>query len=95
MTEKRDRLITCALSGNSKQYSGKEYTEQQINEMDSNNINILSNRYKSVFSAQITKSLGKSVINLYSNVACSVIGVGNQRDLSNDLECDPFLSTAM
>ena len=65
----RDRLITCVLSGNSKQYLGKEYTEQQINEMDSNNINILSNRYESVLSAQMTKLLGKSVINLYSNVA--------------------------
>ena len=92
--EKRDRLITCILSGNSKQYLGKEYTEPQINGMDGNNINILSNRYESVLSAQMTKSLGKSVINLYSNVACSVLGVGNQEDLSNDLECDPFLNTA-
>ena len=81
--DKRDRLITCILSGNSKQYLGQEYTEQQINEMDSHNINALSNRYESVLSAQITKSLGKSVINLYSNVACSVLGVGNQQDLSN------------
>ena len=39
--------------------------------------------------------MGKSIINLYSNVACSVLGVGNQQDLSNDLECDPFLNTAM
>ena len=29
--EKRDRLIVCVLSVNSKQYSGKEYTEQEIN----------------------------------------------------------------
>ena len=87
---KRERLITCVLSGNSKQYLRKEYTEQQINEMDGNNINILS-----ALSAQMTKSLGKSVINLYSNVACSLLGVGNQQDLSNDLECDPFLNTAM
>ena len=93
--EERDRLITCVLSGNSKQYLGKEYTEQQINEMDGNNINILSNRYESVLSAQMTKSLGKSVINLYSNVASSVLDTGNQQDLSNDLECDPFLNTAM
>ena len=93
--DKRDRLITRVLSGNSKQYLGKEYTEQQINEMDSHNINSLSNRYGSVLSAQMTKSLGKSVINLYSNVACSVLGVGNQQDLSNDLECNPFLNTAM
>ena len=93
--EKRDRLVACILSGNSKQYLGEEYTEQRINEMDSNYINILSNRYGSVFSAQMTKSLGKSIINLYSNIACSVLGVGNQQDLSNDLECDPFLNTAL
>ena len=62
--------------------------------MDGNNIKILSNRYESVLSAQMTKSLGKSVINLYLNVACSVLGTGNQQDLSNDLECDPFLNTA-
>ena len=66
---------------------GEEYTEQQINEMNSNCINILSNRNESVLSTQMTKSLGKSVINLYSNIACSVLGVGNQQDLSNDLEC--------
>ena len=72
-----------------------EYTEQQINETDCTNVNTLLNRYESVLSAQMTKSLGKSVINLYSNIACSVLGVGNQQDLSNDLECDPFLNTAM
>ena len=88
--DKRARLVACTLSGNSKQYLGKEYTEQQINEMDSYNINISSNRYGSVLSAQMTQSLGKSVINLYSNVTCNVLGIGNQQDLSDDLECDPF-----
>ena len=43
----------------------------------------------------MTKSLGKGVINLYSNIACSALGVGNQQDLSNDLECDPFPNTAL
>ena len=93
--DKRERLVACVLSGNSKQYLGKEYTEQQINEMDCNNVNTVLNRYESILSAQMTKSLGKSVINLYSNIACSVPGVGNQQDLSDDLECDPFLNTAM
>ena len=63
--------------------------------MDSHDINALSNRYESVLSAQMTKLLGKSVINLYSNVACSVLGIGNQQDLIDDLECDPFLNIAM
>ena len=60
--------------------------------MNSHNINALSDRYESVLSGQMTKLLGKSV---YSNVACSVLGIGNQQDLSDDLECDPFLNTAM
>ena len=93
--DKRERLVACVLSGNSKMYLGKEYTEQQINEMDCTNVNTLLNRYESILSAQITKSLGKSVINLYSNIACSELGVGNQQDLSDDLECDPFLNTAL
>ena len=45
-------------------YLGKESTEQQINEMDCNSVNTLLNRYESVLSAKMTKSLGKSVINL-------------------------------
>ena len=79
--DKRDRLVACVLSGNSKMYLGKGYTEQQINEMDCTNVNTLLNRYESVLSAQMTKSLGKSVINLYSNIACSVLGVDNQQKI--------------
>ena len=92
---KRERLVACVLSGNSKMYLGKEYTEEQINKMDCDDVNTLLNRYKSILSAQMTKSLGKSIINLYSNLACSVLGIGNQQELSTDLECDPFLNTAM
>ena len=77
--DKEERLAACVLSGNSKMYLGKEYTEEQINKMDCNDVNTLLNRYESVLSAQMTKSLGKSVINLYSNIACSVLGVGNQQ----------------
>ena len=95
MKDKRERLAACVLSGNSRMYLGKEYTEEQINKMDCNDVNTLLNRYESVLSAQMTKSLGKSIINLYSNVACSVLGVGNQQELSTDLESNPFLNTAL
>ena len=93
--DKRERLVACVLAGNSKTYLGKEYTVEQINEMDCNSVNTLINRYESVLSAQMTKSLGKSVINLYSNIACSVLGIGNQQEISTDLESDPFLNTAL
>ena len=36
--DKKERLVACVLSGNSKMYLGKEYTEQKINEMDCNSI---------------------------------------------------------
>ena len=93
--DKRERLVACVLSGNSKMYLGKEVTEQQINEMDCTNVNTLLNRYESVISAQMTKLLGKRVINLYSNIACSVLGIGNQQELSTELESDPFVNTAL
>ena len=70
--DKGEKLVACVLSGNSKMYLGKEYTEQQINEIDYNSINTLLNRKEFVLSAQMTKLFGKSVINLYSNIACSV-----------------------
>ena len=59
VTDKRERLVACVLSGNSKMYLGKEYTEEQMNKMDCNDVNTLLNRYESVLSAQMTKSLGK------------------------------------
>ena len=31
--DKRERLVACVLSGNSKMFFGKEYTEEQINKM--------------------------------------------------------------
>ena len=58
LRDKRKRLVAHVLSGNSEMYLGKEYTEQQINEMDCNDVNTLLNIYESVLSAQMTKSLG-------------------------------------
>ena len=39
--DKRERLVVCVLSGNSTMYLGKEYTEEQINKMDCNDVNTL------------------------------------------------------
>ena len=73
-------------------YLAKEYTEEQINKMYCNDVNTLLNRYKSILSPQMTKSLGKSIINLYSNIACSVLDVGNQQDLSTNLSVTRFVT---
>ena len=43
----------------------------------------------------MAKSLGRSIINMYSMGACSVLGITNQEALSEDLENDPFLNSAL
>ena len=60
LRDKRERLVACVLSGNSKMYLGKEYTEQ-INKMDCNDVNTLLNRYKSILSAQMTNHWAKAL----------------------------------
>ena len=55
----------------------------------------LFNNYEAKLSGQIVKSLGKSTINMYSMEACSALGITNQEALSEDLENDPFLNSAL
>ena len=55
----------------------------------------LFNNYEAKLSGQMGKSLGKSVINMYSMGACSALGIRNQEALSEDLENDPFLNSAL
>ena len=55
----------------------------------------LFNNYEAKLSGQMVKSLGKSIINMYSMGACSALGIRNQDALSEDLENDPFLNSAL
>ena len=55
----------------------------------------LFNNYEAKLSGQIVKSLGCSIINMYSMGACSVLGITNQDALSEDLENNPFLNSAL
>ena len=43
----------------------------------------------------MVKSLGKSIIDMYSMGACKVLGISNHDALSEDLETDPFLNSAL
>ena len=81
--------------GNSKLYLGKVYTKEKIKELNEEEVEKLFNNYKAKLSGQMVKSLGHSVINMYSMGACSVLGITNQDALSEDLENDPFLNSAL
>ena len=91
---KRQKLLECVLTGNSKLYLGKVYTEEQLAKL-SEEVENLFNNYEAKLSGQMVKSLGKSIINMYSMGACSALGIRNQEALSEDLENDPFLNSAL
>ena len=92
---KKQKLLECVMTGNSKLYLGKIYNEEQINKLTSEEIDKLFNLYESKLSSLMVKSLGKSIINMYSLGACSILGINNQDALTNDLENDPFLNSAL
>ena len=92
---KRQKLLECVFNGNSKLYLGKVYTEEQLAKLNKEEVEKLLNNYEAKLSGQMVKSLGKSIINMYSMGACSVLGITNQDALSEDLENDPFLNSAL
>ena len=85
----------CILTGNSKLYLGKAYTEEKIKELNEEEVEKLFNNYEAKLSGQMVHSLGCSIINIYSMGACSVPGISNQEALSEDLKNDPFLNSAL
>ena len=89
------KLLECVLTGNSKLYLGKVYTEEKIKELNEEEVEKLFNNYEAELSGQMVKLLGHSIINMYSIRACSVLGITNQDALSEDLENDPFLNSAL
>ena len=92
---KRQKLLECILTGNSKLYLGKVYTEEKIKELGKEEVEELFYNYEAKLSGQMVKSLGCSIINMYSMGACSAVGIRNQEALSEDLENDPFLNSAL
>ena len=92
---KRQKLLECVLTGNSKLYLGKVFTEEKIKELSEEEVGKRFNNYEAKLSGQMLKSLGRSIINMYSMRACAALGISNQEALSEDLENDPFLNSAL
>ena len=69
------------LTGKRKLYLGKVYIKEQINKLSNEEVDKLFNNYEAKLSGQMVNSLGKSII--------------NQDALSEDLESDSFLNSAL
>ena len=92
---KRQKLLECILTGNSKLYLGKVYTEDQLAKFNEEEVEKLFNNYEAKLSGRMVHSFGCSIIIMYSMGACAALGITNQGALSEDLENDPFLNSAL
>ena len=76
---KHQKLLECVLTRNSKLYLGKVYTEEQLAKLSEEEVEKLFSNYEAKLSGQMVKSLGKSIINMYSMGACSMLGSSERR----------------
>ena len=75
---KRRKFLECVLTGNSKVYLGKVYTEEQLTKLNEEEVEKLFNNYEAMLSGQMVKSLGPSIVDMYLMGACAALGITNQ-----------------
>ena len=71
---KCQKLLKCVLTGNTKLYLGKAYTEDHLAKLNEEEVEKLFNNYKAKLSGQMVKSFGCSIINMYLMGACAALG---------------------
>ena len=64
----------CSYWKASSIWGGKAYTEEQANNLSAEEVDKLFSNYEAKLSGQMVKSLGKSIIKMYSIGACVVLG---------------------
>jgi len=93
--EKKERLLTLVASGKSQLYLGLQLTPEQVQRLKPDEIVFLHNRYDKVLGAQMVKSLGHSIIKLYTKVMGTFFDLDNEDDLTYDLQKDPVLINSL
>ena len=92
-TAQRERLATIAAGGQARQYLGKDWTVEEIDSLDEDEVGKLYARYEAQLGAAMTKTLGRAVLQLYTTVESLVLPIHpeNRLPLVDNLQSDPFV----
>ena len=94
---KREWLAALVLGGQAKQYLSKNVSAEEIDNMDSQEIDRLYTHYEACLDSRMTKTLAQTTIQLYSSIAGKFLPIPQMSVpmLASDLEADPFVSHAL
>ena len=95
LLDKKEKLYSLAVCGKTKQYLGTQLTIEQVQQLSPQDIIKYHARYESLLGARMVRSLGHTVIGIYSKVASRVFSVDSEADLAYDLTQDPVLSKTL
>ena len=95
----REKLIKIVVSGQSKEFLGKNFTSDEIEKLDQKEIEKLYARYESRIGVLVTKTLKKHIISAYSNAVMYLLPgnfvLTNPEELEESLEKAPFVNLAL
>jgi hypothetical protein len=92
---KKERLYQLIGTGNTKKYLGKQLTVEEVQSFTPEEINDYCARYQSSFGAKMAKSIGKSLISMYTKTINYFFKVKDIDFLSEDLTNDPIVSNTI
>ena len=93
--QKRDTLQAIVLSGRGKMFLGGNYTPENIQQMNPEEITQLYNKYQAVFGGRMARSLSKTIINLYTKLAKAWLPIESEEELRSCLESDLVVSNSI
>ena len=93
--EKREKLISAVIGGG--KYLEKKITVETLNNMKDEEINKEFDKYEKKLGSAMVKTLGRSIVELYSTAASHFLPISpeNKLKLLEDLNQDPFLDHAL
>lgn len=95
LMQKKERLYALAACGKTRQYLGTEVTIEQIQQMSSENIEKLYCRYEAQLGSRMVKSIGRTVLDLYTKVIGRFFVVDSEQDFMHDLTQDPVITKSL
>ena len=91
----RQRLAEVISAGNCKEYLGKHLTLEQLGQMPEKELVKAYSIYESKLGLKMTKSLGHSILGLYTSIVSNFFPVDSQEKLTEDLRNDPLITESL